>query len=96
MSNTTILRPESCCWSCIADELSFSLNPWASLLILETQPLSCNIVLVTGMQPNGGSEVTPILLAPPAYKSCFSSMGIRMLMETIRFNPFSTTNFHSV
>jgi len=52
-------------------ELIFLLNPCASLLILVTQPFSWNPnkVLVAGRQPNGGSEVTPIFLAPNLYKS---------------------------
>lgn len=71
MLKTTILRPGSCFWSFAAAEFIFLLNPCASLLILVTQPFSWNPnkVLVAGKQPSGGSEVTPIFLAPNLYKS---------------------------
>lgn len=73
MSKIAILRPGSCFCSCVAAELIFLLNAWASVLIRDTQPLSWNPnrVLAAGRQPNGGSEVTPILLAPRPYKFCF-------------------------
>ena len=32
------------------------------------------MVMVAGRQPNGGSEVTPILLAPRPYKSYFQEV----------------------
>lgn len=71
MSKTTIIRPGSFFWRLFAAEFILLLNAWASVLSLETQPGSWNPnnVIAAGTQPNGGSEVTPIFLAPKPYTS---------------------------
>lgn len=75
MSKTANLRPGSRFRSWIAVELSLLLNPWASMLRFATHPIwwDPNKVLAAGRHPSGGSVITPILLAPSPYKSCFST-----------------------
>lgn len=82
MSKTAILSSGSCFCNCVAAAFTFLLNCWASVLILETHPLSWNPnnVRAAGRQPNGGSEVTPILLAPCPYKSCLHNLLTNFLV----------------
>lgn len=65
----TTVRPGSFFWRLFAALFNFLLNACASVLILATQPGSWNPnkVIAAGRQPNGGSEVTPIFLAPKPY-----------------------------
>lgn len=72
MSKIAILRPRSCFAREFTAALIFLLNPWASELILAMHLLlPCpKSVIVAGTQPIGGSDVTPIFLAPNPYKSC--------------------------
>jgi hypothetical protein len=52
--------------------LSLLLKETASLFNLPTHwlPPNPNIVMAAGRHPIGGSDVTPILLAPNAYSLC--------------------------